>query len=47
MTRKTHCKVCKKEVDEGTRQSSIQEFGVVVCSMKCAVDWFDIQAISE
>lgn len=36
--RKTKCKNCKQEVDEGTRQNSIQEFGIVVCSIKCGLE---------
>lgn len=41
MTRKTHCKICKKEIDESTRQQSIQECGAAVCSIKCMLIWFE------
>lgn len=35
MTRKTHCKICRKEIDESTRQQFIQECGAAVCSIPC------------
>ena len=37
MTRKTHCKICGKEIDEKTRAESIQQFDYAVCSMKCGL----------
>jgi hypothetical protein len=37
--RKTRCKNCKKEVDEATRQNSIQEFDMVFCSTECMIDY--------
>jgi len=37
MARKIYCKNCGKEIDEGTRFDSIQEFGFAVCSVKCGL----------
>jgi hypothetical protein len=45
--RKTHCKHCRKEVDEGTRSNSIQEFGFVVCSMECGIKETQLENAGE
>jgi len=47
MARVTHCKVCRKEVDERTRNDSIQIFGIVVCSMKCWMKCKEADALAD
>jgi hypothetical protein len=41
MPRVTHCKNCGKEIDESIRFNSIQEFGVALCSAKCAIQYME------